>query len=215
MTLAAGARTTDPGRANTESGLSPPTTPPSNGPPGTKSSSRLAWPADPRHLHRRNPVGHPGTWAESCCWSGSARPTPNSTRSVPTRNPRPPARPATISGPRGTRPGPPATRRCATGIWRKRKPFAKTMADRADWEHVTQHTRHMAVAADAELRRRHPDQRIDPLRSGEPAHRGDWARAAGMRSPTQLGLGSASSCGPSPLWGHSRWPSSAGAESMH
>jgi hypothetical protein len=43
------------------------------------------------------------------------------------------------------------------------------MADRADWEHVTQHTRHMAVAADAELRRRHPDQRIDPLRSGEPA----------------------------------------------
>jgi hypothetical protein len=89
------------------------------------------------------------------------------------------------------------------------------MADRADWEHVTQHTRHMAVAADAELRRRHPDQRIDPLRSGEPAHRGDWARAAGMRSPTQLGLGSASSCGPSPLWGHSRWPSSAGAESMH
>jgi hypothetical protein len=47
--------------------------------------------------------------------------------------------------------------------------FAKTMTDRAEWEHATQHTRHMAVAADAELRRRHPDQRIGPLRSAEPA----------------------------------------------
>jgi hypothetical protein len=46
--------------------------------------------------------------------------------------------------------------------------FATTMNDRAEWEHATEHTRHLAVAADAELRRRHPNQQIKPLRSGEP-----------------------------------------------
>ena len=46
--------------------------------------------------------------------------------------------------------------------------FALTMADRAEWEHATEHTRHLAVAADAELRRRHPHQPIEPLRSAEP-----------------------------------------------
>jgi hypothetical protein len=46
--------------------------------------------------------------------------------------------------------------------------FATTMNDRAEWEHATEHTRHLAVAADAELRRRHPDHKIEPLRSGEP-----------------------------------------------
>jgi hypothetical protein len=43
------------------------------------------------------------------------------------------------------------------------------MADRQDWEHATAPARHLAIAADAELRRRHPDQQIDPLRSAEPA----------------------------------------------
>jgi len=47
--------------------------------------------------------------------------------------------------------------------------FAQAMADRAEWEHATEHTRHLAVAADAELRRRHPDQQMEPLRSAEPA----------------------------------------------
>jgi hypothetical protein len=47
--------------------------------------------------------------------------------------------------------------------------FAKTMADRTEWERATEHTRHLAIAADAELRRRHPDQEIEPLRSAEPA----------------------------------------------
>jgi hypothetical protein len=42
------------------------------------------------------------------------------------------------------------------------------MADRADWEHVTRQQRHLAVAADAELRRRHPGQHFSPLRSAEP-----------------------------------------------
>jgi hypothetical protein len=46
--------------------------------------------------------------------------------------------------------------------------FATTMADRACWELATRQQRHLAVAADAELRRRNPDQRFAPLRSAEP-----------------------------------------------
>jgi hypothetical protein len=47
--------------------------------------------------------------------------------------------------------------------------FAQAMADRRDWEHATARCRHLAIAADAELRRRHPDRKIEPLRSAEPA----------------------------------------------
>jgi conjugative relaxase-like TrwC/TraI family protein len=46
--------------------------------------------------------------------------------------------------------------------------FAANMADRADWEKATRRQRQLAVAADAELRRRHPDQSWPPLRSAEP-----------------------------------------------
>ena len=42
------------------------------------------------------------------------------------------------------------------------------MRDRREWEQATAASRQLAVAADAELRRRHPDQRIEPLRSAEP-----------------------------------------------
>ena len=54
--------------------------------------------------------------------------------------------------------------------------FAKTMTDRAAWERATEHTRHLAIAADAELRRRHPGQKIGPLRSAEPAPPGETQR---------------------------------------
>jgi hypothetical protein len=46
--------------------------------------------------------------------------------------------------------------------------FAQTMADRADWDQATRAQRQLAVAADAELRRRHPGQHFPPLRSAEP-----------------------------------------------
>jgi hypothetical protein len=46
--------------------------------------------------------------------------------------------------------------------------FAATMADRADWDRATVQQRHLAVAADAELRRRHPGEHHPPLRSAEP-----------------------------------------------
>ena len=42
------------------------------------------------------------------------------------------------------------------------------MADRAEWDAATRAQRHLAVAADAELRRRHPGQHYPPLRSAEP-----------------------------------------------
>jgi hypothetical protein len=46
--------------------------------------------------------------------------------------------------------------------------FAQTMADRADWDQATRAQRQLAVAADAELRCRHPGQHFPPLRSAEP-----------------------------------------------
>ena len=46
--------------------------------------------------------------------------------------------------------------------------LAQAMADRQDWEHTTADSRHLAIAADTELRRRHPSQKIEPLRSAEP-----------------------------------------------
>jgi hypothetical protein len=46
--------------------------------------------------------------------------------------------------------------------------FAATMADRDNWDKATVQQRHLAVAADAELRRRRPGEHYPPLRSAEP-----------------------------------------------
>jgi hypothetical protein len=46
--------------------------------------------------------------------------------------------------------------------------LAQAMADRQDWEHATIASRHLAIAADTELRRRHPGRKIEPLHSAEP-----------------------------------------------
>jgi hypothetical protein len=51
--------------------------------------------------------------------------------------------------------------------------FAQVMADRQEWEQATARSRQLAIAADAELRRRYPDQKIEPLRSAEPAPASD------------------------------------------
>jgi hypothetical protein len=66
--------------------------------------------------------------------------------------------------------------------------FAATMADRADWDTATRTQRHLAVAADAELRRRHPGQHHPPLRSAEPqpttqAQRDELTLTPGQRIP--------------------------------
>jgi hypothetical protein len=60
---------------------------------------------------------------------------------------------------------------------RRETVFAATMADRADWDAATRAQRHLAVAADAELRRRHPGQHFPPLCSAEPEPATDSQRA--------------------------------------
>ena len=63
-----------------------------------------------------------------------------------------------------------ASYRAMGGRYRQQETiFAQTMTDRHEWEHATDHSRRLAIAADAELRRRHPDLRIEPLHSAEPA----------------------------------------------
>jgi len=54
--------------------------------------------------------------------------------------------------------------------------LAQAMADRQKWEQATAHSLHLAIAADAELRRRHPDRKIEQLHSAEPASVGDIER---------------------------------------
>jgi len=44
----------------------------------------------------------------------------------------------------------------------------QTMATRREWERATEASRRLAIAADAELRRRHPGGSFEPLRSAEP-----------------------------------------------
>jgi hypothetical protein len=69
--------------------------------------------------------------------------------------------------------------------------FAAVSADRQQWEKATRQQRQLAVAADAELRRRHPGQHFAPLRSAEPEpatqeQRDELALTAGAEIP-QLG----------------------------
>jgi hypothetical protein len=47
--------------------------------------------------------------------------------------------------------------------------LTQDIAARQEWEHATEPSRRLAIAADAELRHRHPGRKIEPLRSAEPA----------------------------------------------
>jgi hypothetical protein len=82
-----------------------------------------------------------------------------------------------------------ASYRAMEDAYREReRVFAGVMTDRAAWEAASRVQRHLAVAADAELRRRHPGQRFTPLRSAEPhpatdAHRAELALTAGRDIP--------------------------------
>jgi len=71
---------------------------------------------------------------------------------------------------------------------RRETVFAATMADRAEWDAATRAQRRLAVAADAELRRRHPGQHYPPLRSAEPppaaqAQRDELTLTVGQQIP--------------------------------
>ena len=180
----------------TRSAPNPSRPPPTCGPPGTRPSPPSARPTAPMSAAcptgccctcatptRSKPPGHP---------SGSAM---SSARSVP-----PPGTPAWPSlrasaeahaaGQRGNHADAARQRELAGSYqalhdaYRQREDvFAAVMADRADWDAATRAQRHLAVAADAELRRRHPAQHYPPLRSAEPqpatdAQRDDLTLAA-------------------------------------
>jgi len=51
--------------------------------------------------------------------------------------------------------------------------LSEVMEDRQLWEKLTEGGRHLAVQADSELRRRHPDQKIQPLQTAEPSVPGE------------------------------------------
>jgi hypothetical protein len=59
------------------------------------------------------------------------------------------------------------------------------MTDRVDWDHATRAQRHLAVAADAELRRRYPGQYFSPLRSAEPEPAASAQRDQLTRTPDE------------------------------
>ena len=63
--------------------------------------------------------------------------------------------------------------------------FAQIMAAREEWEKATAGSRRLAIAADAELRRRHPCQEIEPLRSTEPTPVGDTELEQAHSAPDQ------------------------------
>ncbi|HTQ92188.1 MAG TPA: hypothetical protein VMK84_22120, partial [Streptosporangiaceae bacterium] len=61
--------------------------------------------------------------------------------------------------------------------------LTQAAADRKEWEQATPQSRRLAIAADAELRRRHPHQKIEPLRSAEPAPARDTEHEQRHRAP--------------------------------
>ena len=69
--------------------------------------------------------------------------------------------------------------------WKRRETvFAAVMADRTEWDAATRQQRQLAVAADAEVRRRHPGQYFAPLRSAEP-----WPATGAQRAELPLTAG--------------------------
>ncbi|HVB41075.1 MAG TPA: hypothetical protein VNF47_00035, partial [Streptosporangiaceae bacterium] len=76
--------------------------------------------------------------------------------------------------------------------------LAQAQETRRQWEALTEPTRQTAVASDQELRRRHPDRVLEPLRSAEPgsgtpeaAPRADWAGQSGNGPSRQPGADAA------------------------
>src|SRR5262249_35878187 len=61
--------------------------------------------------------------------------------------------------------------------------FTQTMADRQEWEDATAHSRRLAIAADAELRRRYSDMKVKPMHSAEPVLVSDTDREQLVLTP--------------------------------
>jgi hypothetical protein len=75
--------------------------------------------------------------------------------------------------------------------------FAAVMADRHDWEQATRYQRQLAVAADAELRRRHPKS---STRRCAPPNPSPPRKTSAPSSPPLRGSRSRSLASGSPAW---------------
>ena len=121
-----------------------------------------------RDTYPPRPRGPPGTSATSSARSAPPPGRPAWPPCAPPPTPAPPPSAATTTRPTRKRELA-ASYQALQDAYRQREDvFAAVMADRADWDAATRHQRHLAVAADAELRRRHPAQHYPPLRSAEP-----------------------------------------------
>jgi hypothetical protein len=64
-----------------------------------------------------------------------------------------------------------ASYRAFATLYRERETaLTRATTEREQWDHATNGSRRLAIAADAELHRRHPSQKIEPLRTAEPAY---------------------------------------------
>ena len=100
---------------------------------------------------------------------------------------RPAPRPARAKPP-GSRRWPPATGPCTTPTPNAKPPSPPSWPTGPTGTPPPAHQRHLAVAADAELRRRHPARQYPPLRSAEPppatqAQRDELTLTAGEQIP--------------------------------
>jgi conjugative relaxase-like TrwC/TraI family protein len=100
---------------------------------------------------------------------------------------------------------------------REAKMFADVQETRRQWEAVTQATRRIAIAADLELRRRHPDLPIPPLRPNAAERDGIIAAASDEPAWVQLTLDGAAhrvDAGPSGHQHRERAPDKRSAEAQ-
>ena len=73
----------------------------------------------------------------------------------------------------------------------QQRDFTRAMTNRQEWERATAESRRLAIAADTELRRRHPHRKIEPLPSAEPAPISDAERPNPDLTPRQGSTGTA------------------------
>ena len=145
--------------------LSPPSARQASRTSGPCPTGSCGWPATPT---RRRPPGRPRMRGRSCGLSrlGAFDAALAAIRAdAETAAAR---KAGVMAAPRGTRPWPPATGPSATHYQQREHDLTQDMAARQEWEHATERSRRLAIAADAELRRRHPGRKIEPLRSAEP-----------------------------------------------
>jgi hypothetical protein len=116
---------------------------------------------------RSRPLGRPRGPAMSCARRAPERGMPAWLPSAPPPRATLPPGKAAATRPPGNATWPPSYQAMHEAYQQREAVFAVGMADRADWEEATRQQRELAIAADTELRRRHPGEQYAPLRSAE------------------------------------------------